>query len=139
MIKQKKGITLLLAILISSLILTLGIGVFTLLFSEIKISEIAKESFIAFYAADSGIECAIFWDTAANAFSTSSTFSINCDGDTFIVGGSSGVSSFTIPFDNGSCTEVRVTKGVETVITSQGRNTCAPSSITVQRGLRVNY
>src|SRR3989344_3573515 len=136
---NKKGITLLLAVFVSSLALTLGFGIFTLLFSELEFSGTSKESLIAFYAADSGIECAIFWDIERNAFATSSTSSITCDGDTFTVGGVSGFSRFTIPFSDGSCATVEVTKGANTVVESQGKNICVNSSKTVQRGLRVNY
>ena len=136
---NKKGITLLLAVFVSSLALTLGFGIFTLLFSELEFSGTSKESLIAFYAADSGIECAIFWDIERNAFATSSTSSITCDGDTFTVGGAGGFSRFTVPFSDGSCATVEVTKSVNTIIESQGKNICADSSKTVQRGLRVNY
>lgn len=134
-----KGVTLLLAVFVSSLALTLGLGIFTLLFSEIEFSGTAKESLIAFYAADSGIECAIFWDIEHNAFDTSSASSITCDGDSFTVGGPGGFSRFTIPFDDGACAVVEVTKGADIIIMSQGKNFCADSSKTVQRGLRVNY
>lgn len=139
-----KGITLLLAVFVSSLALTLGLGIFTLLLSEVEFSGTAKESLIAFYASDSGIECAIFWDIehprlAQSAFATSSTSSITCDGDSFTVGGPSGFSRFTIPFDDGSCVTVEVTKSANTTVVSQGKNICADSSKTVQRGLRANY
>lgn len=136
---MKKGITLLLAVFVSSLTLTLGLGIFTLLFSEIEFSGTAKESLLAFYSADAGIECVLFWDIQRNAFATSSTSLITCDGDSFTVGGLSGFSRFTIPFDDGSCATVEVTKGATTIIESQGKNICADSSKTVQRGLRVNY
>ena len=141
---HKNGITLLLAVFVSSLALTLGLGIFTLLFSELEFSGTSKESLIAFYAADSGIECAIFWDIehtglAQSAFATSSMSSIICDGDTFTVGGVGGFSRFTIPFSDGSCATVEVTKGINTIVESQGKNICADSSKTVQRGLRVNY
>lgn len=135
-----RGITLLLSIFVSSLALTLGLGIFTLLFSEVEFSGTAKESLLAFYMADSGIECALFWDIERNAFATSSTSSITCEGDSFIVGGPSGFSRFTIVDDFfGSCAVVEVTKSTNTVIVSQGQNICANSSKTVQRGLRVSY
>lgn len=136
---QKKGITLLLAVFVSSLTLTLGMGIFTLLFSEVEFSGTAKESVLAFYAADSGIECALYWDIQQNAFATSSTSSINCDDDSFVVGGPSGFSRFTISFNDNSCATVEVTKSTDTTIVSQGKNFCTNSSKTVQRGLRVNY
>ena len=138
--KSQKGITLILAVFISSLTLTLGMGVFTILFGQLAFSSTAKESLVAFYAADSGIECGLFWDTQNNSFDTSSTANINCDGESFNVGGASGISRFTINFNDGSCAEVEVVKSSDTTITSLGKNICqAGSSKTLQRGLRVNY
>ena len=135
-----KGITLLLAVFVSSLTLTLGLGIFTLLFSELEFSGTAKESLVAFYAADSGIECAIFWDIERDAFATSSSNStITCDGDSSTFNPSGGFTTFTIQFNDRSCATVEVTKGANTVIVSQGKNICADSPKTVQRGLRVNY
>ena len=137
---MKKGITLLLAVFVSSLALTLGLGVFTLLFSEVEFSGTAKESLIAFYAADSGIECAIFWDIERDAFATTSSNStIECDSDSRNFNPSGGFTRFTIPFDDGSCATVEVTKSITTTIISQGQNICESSSKTVQRGLRVSY
>lgn len=138
--KTKNGITLLLAVFTSSLILTIGMGIFTILLGQIGFSSTAKESLLAFYAADSGVECAIFWDTQNNSFSTPTSSSISCDGESFNVGGPSGFSRFTINFNDGSCAEVEVTKGADTTITSLGKNICAAGSAkTLQRGLRVNY
>ncbi|MEK7503276.1 MAG: hypothetical protein AAB556_02410 [Patescibacteria group bacterium] len=138
--RNKKGITLLLAVFVSSLTLTLGMGIFTLLFGQVGFSSTARESLLAFYAADSGVECAIFWDTQNNSFATSTTSSISCDGESFTVGGASGLSRFTVNFNDGSCAEVEVVKSLETTITSLGKNICqAGSAKTLQRGLRVNY
>ncbi|MEK9175515.1 MAG: hypothetical protein AAB795_02875 [Patescibacteria group bacterium] len=74
---NKKGVTLLLAVLVSSIALSVGIGIFSLLFSEIEISGSAKDSVIAFYAADSGLECALYWELLENKdTSISSPFSM---------------------------------------------------------------
>src|SRR3989344_2234416 len=129
--KNKNGITLLLAVFVSSLALTLGLGIFTLFFSEIEFSGTSKESLIAFYAADSGIECAIFWDIEQNAFATSSSNStITCDEDSFNFNPSGGFTRFVVSFSNGSCATVEVTKGINTIVESQGKNICADSSKT---------
>ena|SRR3989344_578193 len=141
---KKQGITLLLAIFIGSLALTLGIGVFTLVYGELGFSGTSKDSLVAFFSADSGIECALYWDIRQNAFATSTTSNITCDNDTATVGGSSGFSSFVITFSDGSCTTVTVAKGAQTTITSLGQNlgdsSCrSVSNRVVQRGLEVSY
>lgn len=138
---KKRGVTLLLAIFISTLALTLGLGIFTIIFGELSISIIYKESLEAFYAADSGMECALFWDIKQQSFSTSTSNSISCAGSTFSVGGSS-LSVFNLNLPNNSCAHVRVQKtGLETIITSLGENIACglTGPRTVQRGLEVKY
>jgi len=146
MIKIKKirssGVTLLLAILISSVALTLGLGVSIILLGELGLAGTAKESLEAFYAADAGIECALYWDIKQSAFSTTTVNSINCAEASFNVGGGL-VSNFNIDF-SGGCAKVKVNKTnpSQTIVTSLGENkSCsAPSSPkTVQRGLEVKY
>ena len=64
--KNKRGVTLLLAVLVSSIALSVGVGIFSLLFSELEISGSVKDSVSAFYAGDSGLECALYWDFMEN-------------------------------------------------------------------------
>lgn len=61
-ISEQKGFTLLLSLLVISIILSVGFGVFDIMTKELKLSGIGRESQISFYAADAGIECAYFWD-----------------------------------------------------------------------------
>lgn len=146
MIKTKKiktkGVTLLLAILISSVALTLGLGVSIILLGELGLAGTAKESLTAFYAADSGVECALYWDIKQLAFATTTVNSINCANASFNVGGGF-VSNFSVDFDGG-CAKVRVdkTNPLQTIITSLGENkacSALSSPKTVQRGLEVKY
>lgn len=132
---------MLLAVLISSIAISIGLGIFAIIFGELGISGSAKESLVALYAADSGIECALYWDIKQQAFSTSTSNSINCAGSGFVVGGSS-LSTFDLNLPNDSCAHVRVQKtGLATAVTSLGENiSCgSASSRTVQRGLEVKY
>lgn len=146
MIKTKKiktkGVTLLLAILISSVALTLGLGVSVILLGELGLAGTAKESLEAFYAADSGVECALYWDIKQLAFSTTTVNSISCAGASFNVGGGL-VSNFSVDF-SGGCAKIKVNKTnpLQTVVTSLGENkscSAVSSPKTVQRGLEVKY
>lgn len=56
------GFTLFYAVLVSSLLLALGLAIFNITYKELILSAGARESATAFYAADSGLECALFWD-----------------------------------------------------------------------------
>ncbi len=61
------GFTLLLASLIASLLLAIGLSMFTIAQKQIILSGLGRDSQYAFYAADSGAECALYWDFK-NAF-----------------------------------------------------------------------
>jgi hypothetical protein len=58
----KKGYTLLFAVLISSLMLGIGLAILTISRKELLLSSAGRESQFAFYAADTGAECAMYWD-----------------------------------------------------------------------------
>lgn len=151
--RRKAGFTVLFAVLMSSLLLAIGISIFNIVRKEQILSSAGRESQFAFYAADSGVECALFWDLDDNAFATSSSKFIECnrdtltdprnDGNRFRVGGAD-TSSFTIRFyPANSCATVTVTKGPasgDTVIVSEGYNTCDENDERrVERTLRVSY
>jgi len=87
--RQNTGFTLLLALLVSSIVLAISLGVFGIVVREISLSTSARESRLAFYAANSGIECAVYWDFVQGAFATSSPAptTITCNNQSFDVGG----------------------------------------------------
>lgn len=62
---SKAGYTLLFAVLVSALVLAIGISILNISKKEFLLSSGARESSIAIYAADSGIECAYYYDTTA--------------------------------------------------------------------------
>jgi hypothetical protein len=61
--KQKQnGYVLLLAVLISSIILAMSMGVFAISLKEVALATFARDSVRAFAAASRGLECAMFAD-----------------------------------------------------------------------------
>lgn len=67
------GFAMLFAVLTSSVLLSIGLSIFNLTVKELILSSSGRESQFAFYAADTGIECAIYWDfKGTNIFATSS-------------------------------------------------------------------
>jgi hypothetical protein len=80
-----KGFTLFYALLVASLALSIGAAIFDITIREIDLSSAATQSQYAVYIADTGSECALYWDSkyanAANgnnggsnsAFATSSS------------------------------------------------------------------
>ena len=61
-IENQKGFTLLFAILVSILILAVGVSIINIALKQVILSGAGRESQFAFYAANTGIECALFWD-----------------------------------------------------------------------------
>lgn len=79
------GFTILLAALVSSLVLSLGISIFTIARKSITLSTLGRDSQYAFYAADTAAECALYWDLRHDAFGSASSSPLSeltCDGQT---------------------------------------------------------
>lgn len=72
--QHNRGFTLLLAALIASLLSALGLAMFSIAQKEVVLSSLGRDSQFAFYAADTGAECALYWDFKYNAFATSTTY-----------------------------------------------------------------
>jgi hypothetical protein len=90
-----KGFTLFFAMLVASLALAIGLAIYDITVREIDLSATVKQSQYAIYAADTGAECALYWDahcsagscSANSAFATSSIYqgaannsTLNCVG-----------------------------------------------------------
>jgi len=60
--RRQQGFTLLLAVLVASIFLAVAATVSVATSKNIIFSTSGRESQFAFYAADSGIECALYWD-----------------------------------------------------------------------------
>ena len=164
-IKINKGFVLLFAVVISSIILAIALGVANIAFREVSFSVSGKDANDAFYAADTGAECALYFDkglSAHQAFPYTSPgggFSIiNCANRSIGFSnpppGAVMTSSFSIPpplgNPGGPCANVTVVKdtsgAIPTVtITSDGSNNskdpnaCFPGTNSVSREIQVSY
>src|SRR3989344_1549773 len=79
-----KGFALLYAVMISSMLLAIALGVTDISLKEIKFGTSAKDTNEAFFAADTGAECALFYDkSTGGVFITGTSPSITCNNDTF--------------------------------------------------------
>jgi hypothetical protein len=81
--KLEKGVSIYLVILISTFILTVVLGLSTILISRIKVSREIGYSVIAFYGADTGIEKVLM--DRENPTSTSGSLNLNGDFVTYSV------------------------------------------------------
>jgi len=166
---SRRGFVLSLAVLVSGILLSIGLAIFSSALKELILSSSGRESQFAFYAADTGSECALYWDIRhpgfpTSVFATSSDSTILPDGsgvfcnteditvvatgwdpangwDVSGLSGSSATTVFDMAFANGSCATVTVIKDSGTTqIDSRGFNTCdIGNPRRVERGLRVSY
>lgn len=132
--KGNRGATLLIAILIGSIALIVGMGVYNRTYKELLFASFWKQAQIAFSSADAGLECAMYWDKTGG--------SPACFG-TAITGWTPGsAGTFTAPVTNG-CVSVTIIKNAVapfTIIESRGHNTCATNSLRfVERAVAVAY
>lgn len=144
-INNKKGFTLLVSIIVTGMLLVVSFAVVNIAYRQLVLANSNEESQVAFYNADSGVECAVYWDfrSGVSAFSTTSNSVINCNGQNFTVGGgglANATSTFTVNLTNG-CVTVSVGKYNNlTIIDSRGYNTCtAGASRRLERGEKLSY
>ena len=146
---SQKGFTLLLAALIASIVLALGASIFTIAQKSVILSSLGRDSQFAFYAADTGSECALFWDLRFGYFATTAPVSVvnpdpRCGGTTLVASGRSVTYPYTMTFQfepNGFCSIVTVSKAqsgstVTTVIHADGYNTNCTIKDTAARSLQ---
>ena len=87
--KKQTGFTLLAAIITTGMLLIVSFVVANVALKQLNISRSSQESQYSFYNADSGTECAIFWDLknsgGQSAFATSTANTIFCNGQSISV------------------------------------------------------
>jgi Tfp pilus assembly protein PilX len=164
---NKKGFTLLFAVLISSLLLSIGIAILDLTLKEFLLSSAGRESQLAFYAADDAMECALYWDHntaggSGSSFATSSESTVNpsfaCNGQTITPPAATypsagvAITVMHVPYSGNvvdPCANVVVTKTTTvvggfpttaTIIDSRGYDTCdSTNPQQTERGIQSNY
>ncbi len=125
--KLDGGYTLLFAVLVSSIVLGVALSILSISRHELLLSSTARESQYAFYAADSGLECASYNDLVGNAFNGGSSPTVTCKGVANVALVSSTpvnsdetiyIYSFKLPIDNMDtgvsqmCADVTVVKDI---------------------------
>jgi len=161
-----KGFTIFFAMLVGGLALSIGLAIYDLTVRELDLSGTATQSQYAIYAADTGAECALYWDlkctlsrctsgaAAGSAFATS-TQSVTPVSDVLCNGIdvasapwavtpvlTAATTTFTVTFlPQPYCASVTVAKSgipTQTTITSKGYNAaCPPAAAGTSRLERV--
>lgn len=163
-IKKSKGFVLLFAVTLAAIFLSIALGVADITLKEINFSTSVKNSNNAFFAADTGAECALYWDSSTstnNIFGGGGDASSMTCADQMISLQQDSSSSWSFDVNNlgiagYACAKVTVTKtfssdtppvALSTSIVSKGYNigsggaggTCSPTSNAVERELDTNY
>ncbi len=125
--QTNRGTSLLLVVVLLSAMLSISLGIFNVVFGQLRLSGEVADSFVAFFSADQGIEKTLYRDRVLeNICATKGT---NCFAE-----GPTNTSS-------GGCYSIRVNKtGGNTEIITVGQYRCgAEPSRVVKRGFQVNY
>lgn len=147
-IKNNKGFVILFAVTLAALLLSIALSVGEIAEKEIKFRTSATATNHAFFAADTGIECALANNkSGSTAFTEGGPDTISCLGGTITLQGSSSPWSFLLPGLGGTnaCALVTVTKNPPlTTVVSKGYNSGNNSCETVggnrvERELRVVF
>lgn len=142
-----RGFVALFTVLLASVVLAMAIGIANVSLKQIVLSGSATDANKSFYAADSGVECALYNDLRLNSF-TNSASTIGCGDNPVAVDYSiPGISAFEIDFDNASglsCAKVTIDKtdpfGGIKIISKGTNNVCSETnSRTVERVIEVTY
>lgn len=137
---RSRGFIMLYTALVVSLLLAVTASMASIAFKRTQLSITNEASQNAFYAAESGLECGIYWDRNEDAFEDNEV--IECAGETPTVSTApTSVWSFTIPFDNDTCADVTIDRrGANSVLVeSRGYNNCGSGSRRFQRGVSARY
>jgi Tfp pilus assembly protein PilX len=146
---RKSGYAILFTLVVVSVITAITIGVSNSVYKQLVLSSLARDSQVAFYAADTAAECAIYATEVPPGISALINSSITCGlddhGSPFIVAISqdiSGIYHLDSTNLNGSCFKVSVDKNIPptTIMDVKGYNTCNVNDVRkVERGIRVEY
>lgn len=138
----QRGFTLLMAVILASVLLTVGLALADIAYKQVVLASSGRQSQFAFYAADSATECALYWDQKFNAFAHGKPVrQINCDGaaitPTITGTGDTKVTTFSLACVEGTTATVVVYKtdpnlpnetcgggDSKTCIYADGYNTC---------------
>ena len=145
--QSQAGIALLYSVVVSAVVLMLGASITGIALRELELVVAADSSSRAFYAADTALECAMYWDRKQGAFSGSGS-SIDCAGATGVSVTQDSSNTYTFQLDDQGdasvCAEVFIEKDSasttpDSIIRARGFNTCVPSDRQAERALRSAY
>jgi Tfp pilus assembly protein PilE len=147
LLKQNSGFVILFTVLIASIILAIALGIASVSYREVLLSSTANDAEFSFFAADTGAECALYWDIQQSAFGAT-LVTPSCGGAAVDMTSSSSPFKFRFATSTTGCASVTVDKSdpTTTKIESLGYNATCNEVLTnptnpriVERAIRVTY
>lgn len=104
---QKRGAVLLIAILVSSVALAVGFGVYNRTYKELLFASFWKQTQIAFSSADAGLECALYYELHTTV-SPVTCFTKTIEPATWTPGNLTTAGGFDLDVPSGGCVNIRI-------------------------------
>lgn len=148
--RHHRGFALLIALVLTSVILALGMALIDIAYKQVVLASSAKNSQYAFYNADSALECALYYDQKQGAFFYNSTWNgtVTCSNLAVNMNPpnqtpSARTTTFSIPCaSGGTSADVTIIKDPSnnTNIFATGYSSCSANDPTrIERGLKAKY
>lgn len=151
--EKNKGFVALFTVLIATVVLSMAVGISNIALKQIVLTASASDANKSFYAADTGIECALYHDMTSQVFDPilTNTETITCGMNNITIQnqGQGNFLEFSLPVGENqeNCAYIKVNKTAEispytAVITSRGVNVpCDNSDLPrkVERAIEVTY
>jgi Tfp pilus assembly protein PilX len=155
--QKNTGFAMLFTVLIISIILAIGLGIADLTYKQTLLSDTARDSQLAFYQADSGVECGMYLSLTEGQLPRGTNFNASdqthpgvpsqytCGANIItLLPGSSYTDHFVYEENvtgSAPCFSVTFDKTdpVKDEVSSSGFSTCSPTAEQVERGLEVSY
>ncbi len=137
---SNRGAVLLIAVLLSSVMLSVGLGVYQRTYKQLVFSSFWKQMQVAFVAADSGLECVMYWDLHKDKITMMNP--PTCFEDPLIGWDPLLSASHQFLIDAPTlCVHIEIIKNAgATTIKARGYNTCNDTNLRrVERALRIDY
>jgi hypothetical protein len=117
---RKGGFVALFAVLISAVVLAITLGISNVAYKEVFLTSQARDANYAFFAADTGSECALYADLNKISFGgLASDADFDCNGGKVAVSGVGTIFTFELNIINGtnnSCAKVTVDKDSQSTV-----------------------
>lgn len=149
--QKTKGFAMLFTVLIISIIMSIAIGISNVTFKQNLLTSIAKDSLVAFYAADAGVECGLYYDFTIGSFPkdlpvANAPATIACGSNTLSKDMALSSLNYIVYRENVAdaskpCRNIvfNKTDPVKSAVQSRGYSVCTSSPRQVERALEVRY